>query len=66
MNAEHAPEPITVLLHRAANGEADANDRLLKEIYPVLRKLAHNQLSRHRRDTLCTTCLLYTSPSPRD
>ncbi|MEM6575527.1 MAG: ECF-type sigma factor [Pseudomonadota bacterium] len=59
MSGENAAVPITVLLNQAASGEADANEQLLNEIYPILRKLAHRQLSRHRRGTLCTTDLVH-------
>ena len=46
MSGENAAVPITVLRNQAASGEADANEQLLNEIYPILRKLAHRQLIR--------------------
>ncbi len=49
---------ITQLLEHAANGDDGASDELFEVIYPMLRKLAHNQLEQHRRETLCTTDLV--------
>ena len=49
---------LTGLLQRAAGGDAEAHDDLFAQIYPTLRKLAHRQLSMHRRETLCTTDLV--------
>lgn len=49
---------LTGLLHRAADGDAEANEHLFERIYPTLRKLAHRQLAAHRKGTLCTTDLV--------
>lgn len=49
---------LTGLLQRAAEGDANAHDDLFAQIYPTLRKLAHRQLSAHRKETLCTTDLV--------
>lgn len=54
---EHA-DNLTGLLHRAADGDAEANADLFTRIYPTLRKLAHRQLGAHARATLCTTDLV--------
>lgn len=50
---------LTVMLERAAAGDAAANDDLFQHVYPTLKKLAHSQLSRHQRGTLCTTELVH-------
>ena len=39
------PTNLTGLLIRAADGDSSAHDDLFENIYPVLRKLAHRQLS---------------------
>lgn len=49
---------LTGLLHRVAEGDSRASEDLFEEIYPTLRKLAHRQLSAHRKGTLCTTDLV--------
>lgn len=49
---------LTMLLERAAAGDPGANEDLFETIYPVLKKLAHSQLSAHRRGTICTTELV--------
>lgn len=49
---------LTELLRQAADGDANAHDALFAHIYPTLRKLAHRQLSAHRKETLCTTDLV--------
>ena len=50
---------LTVLLHRAAEGDAAANEDLFKQIYPTLHHLAHGQLKRHQQGTICTTDLVH-------
>ncbi len=50
---------LTGLLHRAADGDAEAGEDLFTRIYPTLRKLAHHQLGAHRQGTLCTTDLVH-------
>ena len=60
-------ERLTVLLSRVTAGDAAARDALFAATYPELRRLAHSRLYGGGRNTvLDTTCLLYTSPSPRD
>lgn len=49
---------LTSLLHRAADGDAEAHEDLFTRIYPTLRKLAHRQLGAHVKGTLCTTDLV--------
>ncbi len=49
---------LTVLLERAAAGDAAANADLFEKIYPVLKKLARSQLRANRRGTICTTELV--------
>lgn len=55
---EERADILTGLLHRAADGDAEAHDDLFTHIYPTLRKLAHRQLGAHRKGTLCTTDLV--------
>lgn len=55
---ENDADNLTGLLERAAHGDSEAHDDLFTKIYPMLRKLAHRQLSAHRRETLCTTDLV--------
>ena len=50
---------LTLLLERAAAGDHDAIEQLFEQIYPTLRKLAHRELSAHRRATLRTTDLVH-------
>ncbi len=50
---------LTALLERAAAGDDDASRLLFDQIYPTLRKLAHQQLSVNQRPTLCTTDLVH-------
>ncbi len=50
---------LTGLLHRAADGDAQANEDLFAHIYPTLRKLARRQLSSRANATLCTTDLVH-------
>lgn len=50
MTAE--PSHITLLLHRARDGDHNALDELLKIVYPELHRLAANEL---RRDWSCHT-----------
>jgi len=55
----HNPgEQLTQMLERAAAGDAEANDDLFAQVYPLLRKLARSQLNSHRRGTICTTELV--------
>lgn len=52
-------DTLTILLRRAADGDAEAHQDLFTHIYPTLRKLAHRQLSAHGKGTLCTTELVH-------
>tara|TARA_R110002096_G_scaffold154923_1_gene319108 strand:+ start:5433 stop:5999 length:567 start_codon:yes stop_codon:yes gene_type:complete len=52
------PTNLTGLLKRAADGDSSAHDDLFENIYPMLRKLAHRQLSSQYNATLCTTDLV--------
>ena len=56
---EEKSDNLTGLLHRAADGDAQAGENLFTHIYPTLRKLAHRQLNAHRQGTLCTTDLVH-------
>jgi RNA polymerase sigma-70 factor, ECF subfamily len=54
-----APGEITVLLRRAATGDASAQEALLTELHGQLRQLAGRHLRRERRDhTLQPTALV--------
>jgi RNA polymerase sigma factor (TIGR02999 family) len=46
---------ITVLLHRARAGDADALARLFESLYPDLRRIARRRLARDDRGTLLDT-----------
>lgn len=49
---------LTLLLEKAAAGDAKANADLFEHIYPALKRLARSQLNANRRDTICTTELV--------
>ena len=52
--------PITTLLHKIANGDKAALDRLIPLLYPELRKLAHGYLRNERPGhTLQATALVH-------
>ena len=46
------PSPITLLLHRARDGDLAARDKLMNIVYTELHRLAKNEL---RRDWSCRT-----------
>lgn len=52
---------MTRLLRAAGDGDPDARDRLMPQLYGELRMLAHRQLSDNRPAdrTLCTTALVH-------
>lgn len=59
-NTEEEIHDVTGLLDLWSNGDPDAFDKLVALVYPELRRLARNQLSRERvRDTLQTTALIH-------
>ena len=53
------PDPdVTDLLIAHREGDADAFARLVDLVYPDLRRIAHLQLARHRRDAVLDTTAL--------
>ncbi|MBL9077790.1 MAG: RNA polymerase subunit sigma [Planctomycetes bacterium] len=53
-------EPLTQLLRRAANGEAEAGDAALPLVYRELRRIARARMANERRDhTLQATALVH-------
>ncbi|MGO4775207.1 ECF-type sigma factor, partial [Lysobacter sp. 2RAB21] len=50
-----APQDITQLLESWRNGDANAETQLLEQIYPVLRRLAQQRLTRSGQLTLLAT-----------
>jgi RNA polymerase sigma factor (TIGR02999 family) len=61
MNApEPSDEPLTLLLRRAASGEADAGAAALPRVYHELRRIARGRMMRERADhTLQATALVH-------
>lgn len=49
---------VTQLIARARDGDRAAFDRLFELMYPELRRIAHNRLSRNVRDALMDTTAL--------
>src|SRR5947207_7000420 len=57
---EPNPSDVTQLLQQWSDGQAEALDRLLPQIYAELRRLASSYLRRERRDhTLQPTALVH-------
>jgi len=53
-----SPATVTRLLHAARDGDPDAFDRLVTQVYDELRRLARHHLRQHRQ-SLCTTELVH-------
>ena len=53
-----SPATVTRLLHAARDGDPDAFDRLVPQVYDELRRLARHHLRQHRQ-SLCTTELVH-------
>lgn len=53
-----SPERVTQLLRAARDGDRDAFDRLVPQVYAELRRLAHHHLCQNRQ-SLCTTELVH-------
>lgn len=49
---------IAALIQRANDGDRDAFDQLFEALYPELRRIAHQRLTRNQRDTLLDTTVL--------
>lgn len=55
----HVSEPLTNILVRASNGDAEARNTLFELLYADLRRRAHAELANHSGNTLSTTALVH-------
>lgn len=51
-------QELTQLLRRYQDGDAEAFERLVEEVYEDLRRIARSQLSGHRRDAVVNTTVI--------
>ena len=52
-------EPLSDILARASEGDADARNQLFELLYADLHRRAHAELAQHARNTLSTTALVH-------
>ncbi len=58
MTDDHAPPAVTLWLHEARGGDAEARERVLDVIHGELRSIAHRQIRDERQLTLQATGLV--------